>query len=606
MSQSPPPKIYSYVRCSSERQLKGDSFARQEELIKKYEREKGIELDDKLRITDPGVSAYTGKNVRVGKLAGFLEAIKEKKVAAGSVLILESLDRLTRMKPRQSLPLFLDIINAGVTIVTLADRCEHSEKTIDADGGDMVLYGSLIALTQAHAESKRKSDRLKSAWIGKRKNITKVFYTSRVPSWVKLADDRTTMELIPEKAAIVLRMFELCLGGHHSEGIARLFHKEKVPIVGSKRSEKWTFSYVVQTLRNPAVTGEFTPNRMENGKRVPAGPAIPNYYPQVVTKDFFNKVQFIMDSRSKGTKGGRIAGKTENIFRKILFCGYCGAPVYRTAKGRYYKGATRRTLLCRNAKDGTGCFYVGWEYDEFEKAFFASATELRIAMADKFDGKPIREELEKLLGEQKELSAKLAGLMSIAESAAESGENTPRVLLQRISELEKRREEVEAARVKVERKLSAGMDGTGPLKKLEGIPEEIKNDGTRKIVRDLIGQVLSRIDLFPAGSKMQFAKLRSMHAMLLRDHAGEHGFVNSTLREMFDRRKVRFFQPVLNLPGAGKRLSFSNTGTLVLEAARDKFEDAISPESEEELFEDAANFDWSELKKEYEAYKKQK
>lgn len=97
-----------------------------------------------------------------------------------------------------------------------------------------------------------------------------------------------------------------------------------------------------------------------------------------------------------------------------------------------------------------------------------------------------------------------------------------------------------------------------------------------------------------------------MHAMLLRDHAGEHGFVNSTLREMFDRRKVRFFQPVLNLPGAGKRLSFSNTGTLVLEAARDKFEDAISPESEEELFEDAANFDWSELKKEYEAYKKQK
>lgn len=552
--------------------MKGDSFTRQEELITKYEKEKGIEIDDELRIRDPGVAAFTGENIREGKLGLFLQAIKDKKVAVGSVLILESLDRLTRMKPRQSLPLFLDIINAGVTIVTLADQREHSTETIDKDNG-MVLYGSLMALTQAHEESKRKSERLKSAWIGKRKNITKAFYTSRIPSWLKLSEDKIKIEAIAGKANVVKRMFDLCLAGHHAEGIARMFHREDVPVLGSKRSKSWSFSFVGQTLRNPAVTGEFTPHRMENGKRVAAGPAIPNYYPQIVTREQFNRVQHIMDSRSKNKKGGRISSKSGSIFRKLLFCGYCGSPVYRTAKGRYYKGETRRTLLCRKAKEGTGCFYVGWEYDEFEKAFLTAAPELRHAVTDKFDGKALRVKLESLMGEEKEVTDKINSLISIAESAGGSAENAPAVLLERIVELEDRRNQIKTSRVANERKLSAGMGGTAPTLKLEVMLKKLTDDETRRMVRDLMSQIFERIDLFPAGSKFQLAKLKLMHKRLVKKWGKADGHVSAHIREHFDRRKVRFFQPVLNLPGVKKRLTFSTNGKLMPEVRLDLVED---------------------------------
>lgn len=96
MPQTLAPRIYSYVRFSSEKQLKGDSLRRQNELIDKYAKEKGLELDAEFRLVDLGVSAYRGQNLKEGKLGRFLQAIREKKVCAGSVLLVESLDRLTR------------------------------------------------------------------------------------------------------------------------------------------------------------------------------------------------------------------------------------------------------------------------------------------------------------------------------------------------------------------------------------------------------------------------------------------------------------------------------------------------------------------------------
>src|SRR5687768_14323056 len=109
------PRAYSYVRFSRPEQMRGDSLRRQTELSERYARDNGLELDTALE--DRGVSAFRGKNATEGALFGFLQAVKDGRVKRGSVLLVESLDRLSRQAVEEALPQFLAIIKAGVTIV---------------------------------------------------------------------------------------------------------------------------------------------------------------------------------------------------------------------------------------------------------------------------------------------------------------------------------------------------------------------------------------------------------------------------------------------------------------------------------------------------------
>lgn len=58
----------------------------------------------------------------MGRLAAFLKLVKTGKVVKGSYLIVESLDRLSRNDLPKALRLFLDILEAGIVVVTLSDN----------------------------------------------------------------------------------------------------------------------------------------------------------------------------------------------------------------------------------------------------------------------------------------------------------------------------------------------------------------------------------------------------------------------------------------------------------------------------------------------------
>src|SRR5262245_58669308 len=89
-------RAFSYIRFSKPEQLKGNSLQRQLEWSEGLCAVKGWKLDDSLKLQDLGVSAFRGKNAATGRLASFLQAIKQGKVKAGDVLLVESLDRLSR------------------------------------------------------------------------------------------------------------------------------------------------------------------------------------------------------------------------------------------------------------------------------------------------------------------------------------------------------------------------------------------------------------------------------------------------------------------------------------------------------------------------------
>src|SRR5581483_1731511 len=94
------PRVYSYKRFSSAKQGKGDSLRRQTEFAEEVRREHGLPLDDSLDLTDRGVSAWKGNNKAEGSaLAEFLRLIQAGRIARGSILAVENIDRISREEP---------------------------------------------------------------------------------------------------------------------------------------------------------------------------------------------------------------------------------------------------------------------------------------------------------------------------------------------------------------------------------------------------------------------------------------------------------------------------------------------------------------------------
>ena len=155
------PKAYSYIRFSTPEQANGDSFRRQTELSNHYAEEHGLILDTSLSLFDLGLSGFTGENRSKGALSLFLKAVETGRVPPGSFLLVESLDRLSRDTMSEQMSLFIGLINAGLTVVTLADGQTYSKATINADLSKLML--SLVVMMRAHEESLTKSRRLKAA-----------------------------------------------------------------------------------------------------------------------------------------------------------------------------------------------------------------------------------------------------------------------------------------------------------------------------------------------------------------------------------------------------------------------------------------------------------
>ena len=105
---------YSYVRFSTTVQSLGASLQRQTEGAEHFVAERpNLVLDKTLNLGDLGVSAYHGKNATEGALGGFIKAVDEGKVAKGSYLLVENLDRLSRETVTTALELFLSILRRG-------------------------------------------------------------------------------------------------------------------------------------------------------------------------------------------------------------------------------------------------------------------------------------------------------------------------------------------------------------------------------------------------------------------------------------------------------------------------------------------------------------
>jgi DNA invertase Pin-like site-specific DNA recombinase len=361
MTEAPKPKAYSYLRFSTPEQAKGDSQRRQWELAQRYAEEHGLELDEELTFRDLGVSAFRGANAETGRLGDFLKAIDEGLVANGSFLLVESLDRISRSTARKALRVLEDIIDRGVTVVTLADRRVYNIANLDNDPTSLLM--SILVFMRAHEESATKSRRLKAVYGNKRREAREGIegkpFTRRLPAWIRWNEDAKALEPIPERAKVVRDIFDMAEAGFGKDAIARTLNDGKVPTFGN--AEYWRRSYVDKILTNPAVAGTFVPKVKEfvEGKPVrKAEEPIKGYFPAVVNEEVFAR----QGLRPKAPKGRHAGKAVSSIFQGLGTCELCGSSFVRVSKGKYVY------LVCSKAHAKGGCEYRSVPYAEAEKA----------------------------------------------------------------------------------------------------------------------------------------------------------------------------------------------------------------------------------------------
>lgn len=309
--------------------------------------EHGLELADSREYLffDKGRSAFKGRHLDdTGELARFLGYVEDGTIPAGSYLVVESLDRLSRERVRDALPRFLDLLAKGINVYTSVDKRLYTK-----DYNELDLIISIISMSRAHEESATKGGRVSSAWRAKQKEARttgKPLGKNR-PLWLDVTPDGYVLN--PGKAAIVHRIFDLSTKGHGSRIIAATLNQEGIPAFSAGRknfSGLWGFSTVRHILDSRTVLGEYQPHIFIDGKRTPDGEPIKDYFPSVVTENEFYLAQAARTSRK--THSVTKATTNFNVLAGILNCYKCGSAMHlQGQRGRkYYKCSKTTRGLC--------------------------------------------------------------------------------------------------------------------------------------------------------------------------------------------------------------------------------------------------------------------
>ena len=372
------PRAYSYLRFSTPEQALGDSKRRQLEGAREWAARHGLTLDEEL--TDEGVSGFRGANTRDDTALGsFLRAVHLGAVPPGSYLIVESLDRLSRDRILAAQNTLLSLLLAGIIVVTLGDGREYSEESVNANPTDLLV--SLLVLMRANEESETKARRMRAVWQAKRAEAvtSKRRLTVRAPAWLEADGDG--FRPIPERAAVVRRIFAETIAGRGQHAVAKGLTLDGVPTWGG--SQGWHRSYVRKILDNPAVIGTavlHVTERLDGGgsKRSPVS-EVRDYYPAVVQPDAWARVQSLIGARD-GVAGlarrGRHSGSAvRHLLAGLARCPHCEGTMTRVSKG---PGGGRAYLVCAKAKRKAGCVYRGVPVAEVDAAILDHRVQIEL------------------------------------------------------------------------------------------------------------------------------------------------------------------------------------------------------------------------------------
>lgn len=471
---------YSYGRYSSLEQGKGWSFKRQLEKSEKLCLKHGWTLDTTLKLFDAGKSGYAYTGRKKGKhdlvktdqfaLSEFLNAIEKGIVKAGSILIIERLDRLSRSEVMDAVAIINKIVSAGVIIVTSDPFRQIDKKYLTEEFGIVMV---VLELMVSRNESQKKSEHSRDNWAESRRKARENGepITGRFRSWLKIEGKKFVAT--PEKVAVIRRIFGFAVKRNWgAKKIARHLNEngvENIAVGFAKTCKKtWNHVHVRNILTDRAVIGEFQPHITVNKKRVPEGEPIRGLYPAIIDEPTYYAAQSAGSKRK--TNLGNSGTETRTLFTGFLRNAIDGDTLKMLTSINHKKGVQNRRL---QGSTGQG----SWKYEHFEEGFLRFLNEVKFD--DLHDDTP--DELSPLEGELSvvrtnigKLKAKIAGGADVdvfADLLADLGQKQKKIK-QQIEDLK-------------------GKATKQPIHETRSIIEQLKNDDSVEI-RDRLKSAMRR------------------------------------------------------------------------------------------------------------------
>lgn len=376
---------HKYFRFSHTDQASGASIARQREDTTNHILAKGwIEGRE---FIDEGMSATKARHRQAGAALFTFEQEAMQGEHHGSVLVVEKLDRLSRRGHDDTVDLIKQLGSYGVSVATVdGDQFFEAGKPLDM----LQVLTILIKAEAAREETQKKADRIRDSHRRRREAAASngTALGKLAPPWLTVGPDTKKYVTIPDRAALVLRIFHMSDAGDGGATVARKLNAEGIkPWQFGKRTLRgWDGGGIRRLLRNEAVLG---------WRKSAVGHDPIKLYPEIVPADLFQRVrdQAPIKAKMKGGTYSSASSPVGNLVAGLATCTVCGGTMYhekKRAEGSTYvtkagnvstiKHAETR-LICRAAYNGACSNKAAIAYYQFECALLDSA--LHIAMDDR-------------------------------------------------------------------------------------------------------------------------------------------------------------------------------------------------------------------------------
>lgn len=507
-------RVYSYLRFSDPRQATGSSSDRQMAYAARWAAEHGLALDESLTLRDEGLSAYHQRHVKSGALGVFLQAVEDGRIAPGSVLVVEGLDRLSRAEPIQAQAQLAQIVNAGITVVTASDGKTYSRETLKANPMDLIY--SLLVMIRAHEESDTKSKRVTASikrqcqgWIDG--TFRGVVRNGKDPAWVRLVDGK--WELIPERVAAVRMGLDLYCKGYGASKIVEELTAQNLSM--TDRGPKALQIY--RLIRQRGLIGE---KELEVDGEVFR---LPGYYPAILSDVEWSNLQSLSEQRGRRRVKGELPAVITGL--NITSCGYCGTAMVgqaMTKKKRLPDGRIRdchRRLRCVANFHGEGCAFGGsCSAAQIEKAVMSYCSDM-INLQALYGGDRAAHPRAQLASARKTVAELDAKLEKLTDAMLEMEGGVPATFAKRARTLEEQKAKAQADANAAEHELAAvsrtDLAGADEMwaKLAKGV--EMQEYDARIQARQLVADTFERIVIYWKGITPDAANDGEIDVLLL-------------------------------------------------------------------------------------------
>ena len=306
-------RVAAYARVSSDSEDQVNSYIAQVDFYSKHIA--GKEEWEMVDIyADEGISGLEARNR--DEFNRMMADCREGKIDR---VLCKSISRFAR-NTQEYIQFVRELLRLGISI--------HFEKE-NIDTGKMTseqiaqIYGAFAQMeSTSHSSNMRFSVRMRME--------NGLFVPPSVPYGYRLAG--RDLEIVPEEAEVVRRIFSAYLSGQGKDDIAKELNQ--LGVDRGRNREKWYPSTVAYILTNISYTGNMIWQKSYATDSIPFQQVRnrgqkPRYFvehshPAIVSREDFQRVQKLMSFRN-GQFRGAVRQRRETLYSKRIYCGECGS-----------------------------------------------------------------------------------------------------------------------------------------------------------------------------------------------------------------------------------------------------------------------------------------